>query len=155
MTESQSTEVAVSENSLRADIAALSEGKVNVWSSQKAETFKEKVALAGALTNATPLQEEIDPKTHFSKVFNVKNVIIQPVDMANEKTRELTPVPRIVLVDADGSSYHAMSGPLFKSLENIFAICGLPHTWNEPLPVVVRAVPAKSGGVFFTASIAE
>jgi hypothetical protein len=152
MSESVSNEVVLAADSLRQDINALSKGQVNVFTTLEGNDFQSKVAVLDALTNAEPLQDNI------GTVINLKHVVIQAVDMPVTDTKgnptgEIQAAPRIILIDADGKSYHAMSTGLFKSLENIFGIVGMPTTWPEPLPIVVDKVKGKVGS-FFTARVA-
>jgi hypothetical protein len=152
MTETANTELVLSGDSLRQDITALSKGQVNVFTTLEGTDFGSKVAVLDALTNAEPLADNI------GTVINLKHIVIQAVDMPvtdgkGNETGEIQASPRIILIDADGKSYHAMSTGLFKSLENIFGILGMPATWPEPLPIVVDKVKGKVGS-FFTARVA-
>jgi hypothetical protein len=134
-------------NSLRNDIAALNSGNAVFHTFQGAD-FDTKVAVLDAMTNSEALADNI------GTVIQLKNVIVQPVDMTNERTGRTESQPRIILVDAEGKAYHAISGGLFRSLQNIFGILGKPDTWNGPLPITIERLKGKQGN-FFTARIAK
>lgn len=143
----ESTDLAVASNGIRQDIANLASGKSTVFSTVTGDDFNTKVSVINAMTNSLPVQDNI------GKTIQLVNVIVQAVDMADEKSREISAQPRIILLDADGTAYHAISSGLFKSLENIFGILGHPATWPAPLPIVIDRVKGKVGH-FFTARIA-
>jgi hypothetical protein len=134
-------------NSLRNDIAALNNGNAVFHTFQGAD-FDTKVAVLDAMTNSEAIADNI------GTVIQLANVIVQPVDMANERTGKTESQPRIILVDAEGKAYHAISGGLFRSLQNIFGILGKPESWNGPLPITIERLKGKQGN-FFTARIAK
>lgn len=145
MTEQNEVEV-YSPNTLRADIAALNTGG-GVFHTFQGADFATKVKVLDAMTNSTPVADNI------GTIINLANVVVQPVDMENERTKAIEAQPRIILIDADGKAYHAISGGLFRSLQNIFGVLGKPDTWNAPLPIVIDKVKGGKGN-FFTARIA-
>ena len=110
MTENTENVVEVySPSSLRADIEALNHGG-NVFHTFAGADFETKVKVLDAMTNSAPLSENI------GTVINLANVVVQPVEMENEATKRMEAQPRIILIDADGKAYHAISGGLFRSL---------------------------------------
>lgn len=147
MSESASNEVAVSSPGVREDIAMLSSGKSTVFSTFEGADHATKVATLNAMTNSEPISE------HIGETIQLAHVIVQAVDMADDKTGEISAQPRIILIDASGKAYHAISTGLFKSLENIFGVLGKPGEWPEPLPLVIDRIKGKQGH-FFTARIA-
>lgn len=134
---------------LSAEIANMSSGNLNVFSTITGTDFKSRVAVVNALTNAVQAADNLD------KTIQLKDVVVQSVILPNQQTGELEEVPRITLIDADGSAYATTSGPVFKDLKNIFAILGMPSNWPAPLPVKVSKEKAKGAGHYFTLSIAE
>lgn len=137
----------VNASALSNELATMNSGKLSVFSTVQGTDFKSRVTVLDAMTNATPIADEI------GKPFNLKDVIIQSVEMANERTGELQAVPRITFITDDGRAFHAISGVLYNDLKNIFAILGMPSSWPAALPLVVERIKGKQGH-FFTARVA-
>lgn len=129
------------------ELANLNSGRVAVFSTVKGADHASRLTTLAALSNAVPVADNL------GKTINLANVVIQQISLVNERTGELQEVPRITLLDADGTSYHAISDVVYKDLKNVFAILGMPHTWPAPLPIKVTKEKAKTGS-FFTLSIA-
>lgn len=129
----ESTELAtVSPNTLGSEIANMSKGNLGIFTTLTGDSFETKATLMDALSNSLPVSENLN------KVINLANVVVESVDMANEQTGEIAAQPRIVLIDADGTAYHAISGPAFRDVKRLLGIMGHPSTWSAPLPVHVR-----------------
>lgn len=129
---SESSELAViSGNSVRTEIANLTNGQTSVFSTISGEGFGPKAALLNALSNSVPVSENIN------KHVELVNIVVESIDLANESTGEIETQPRVILIDADGTAYHAISGPIFKDVQRLLTIMGHPSTWNIPLPVKV------------------
>ena len=79
---------------------------------------------------------------HINQVLLIKDVYMEKVDMVNEETGEISECPRIVLVDADGVSYQAVSFGVFNALKRIFQVFGKP-TWEEPIKMKVIQINRK------------
>lgn len=124
---------------LNAELSNLNNGQVAVFSTVKGTDHKSKVGILNALTNSEPLADNLN------KPFKLANVVIQSVDMPDERTGEINAVPRITLIDEAGKSLHVMSSVVYKDLKNIFGILGMPHKWPEPLPVIAEKAKAKTG----------
>ena len=135
-----------SDTSLALSIANLGTGKASFYSSLQGEDFATKVATVEAMTNSIPIKENLNT------TINVKNIIVQKVPMVNERTGAFEDQPRIVLLDADGTAYHAISGGLYRSIDNIINIVGEPHVWPAPLPIHIVSVKGRQGD-FYTAKI--
>ena len=69
--------------------------------------------------------------------INVKHVFCEVVTCVNRETDETNMCPRIVLIDADGVGYQAVSLGVFSALKKIFAIKGNPTTWKKPVKLQV------------------
>ena len=130
------------------ELANLGAGRLSVYSSITGTDFKSRVAVIKALTNATPIADNI------GKTFLLQNVVIQNITMTNERTGELQEVPRITFIDSDGSAFHAISDVLYKDLKNVFAILGQPSQWPAPLLVKVEKIQGKAGK-FFTLTVED
>ena len=133
---------------LGAEIANLATGRAAFYSSLKGDDFATKVATVEAMTNSVPIKENLN------RTVKVKNVIVQSVPMADRATGEVRDQPRIILLDEDGTAYHAISGGLWRSVQNIINIVGEPSTWPAPLPIHIVSVKGGQGD-FYTAKIGE
>lgn len=147
MSETVSTELATIENAapvagLGAELANLSHGRINGYSSIVATDFGSRLTAITAMQAAVPVADNL------GKTINLKDVIIQEVHLVSEQTGELNAVPRITFIDADGSAYSATSDVLYKDLKNFFAILGTPNHWPAPVPVQVVKEKAKVGQYF-------
>lgn len=132
----------------------LNDGTVSVYSSLKGDDFETKKAVLTATTNALKVDDNL------GKVINLKDVVVQAIDIANtdDVTGEVSSVEaaRIILLDADGTSYAAVSTGLFRALTNLFGILGQPHTWPSPVPIiVVKERATRNAGHYFTIKLAE
>ena len=119
-------------------VQALSAGRSNVFSTIKGDDFESKAALYNATTDSKPLAENLN------KPITIANIVVQVIDIADENTGEVSTVPRTILVDADGTAYHAISSGIFKSVENLLGIFGAdPTKWGGK--VTVKAIREGSG----------
>ena len=148
----ETTELAVIDNNvapvagLAGELANLTRGTVSGYSSIQGNTFEDRVTLINAISAATPAADEI------GKPFLLKDVVIESVTLANERTGELQEVPRITFIDANGRALAATSDVLFKDVKRTFAILGTPNNWPAPVPVVINKEKAKVGS-FFTLQV--
>ena len=143
---SEATEIATIESApvagLATEIPNLNSGQVAVFSTVKGADHKSRLVTLKALGNAVPVADNI------GKTINLANVVVQQISMVNERTGELQDVPRVTLLDADGTAYHCISDVVYKDLKNTFAILGMPSTWPAPLPVKVEKTKGKTGSFF-------
>lgn len=122
-------EIIESGSVVRDAIASLSAGRSNVFSSITGTDFASKLANLSATTNSVALVDNLN------KTINVKDIVIQIVQMLNEDTNRREDAPRVILIDSEGTAYHAISKGLFSSVENMIGILGQPGTWPFPIPV--------------------
>lgn len=146
MSEIAIIEESVSSASLANEIANLSKGQLSVFSTIVGDDFDSKLAVIDALDNAVPLADNL------GKVINLKDAVVQHIEMADERTGELKPQPRVTLIDADGSAYYVISAVVFKDLKTYFGVLGLPHTWKGPLPIAAEKGKARIGS-FITVKV--
>lgn len=151
MTETTSTAVDVLDtisegSSVSREIQNLAAGQAAFLSTIKGDDFATKVATIEAMTNSVPVKENLN------KTINVVNFIVQSVPMADRQTGELTDQPRIILLDADGTAYHAISGGLWRSVQNILGVLPHPSEWPAPLPLHIVSVKGGKGD-FYTAKM--
>lgn len=129
-------------DSLARDVEAMKAGNVNIFSSLPTKSFDEKLATLDFLTNSTPLEDVL------GKPLALQHYIIQPIEMPDQETGELRSVPRVILIDADGKAYHAISQGVFSSLKNISALAGMPSTWESAITVTPTKEKVAKGHVF-------
>jgi hypothetical protein len=106
-----------------------------------------KAQVYNALTNPTGALSDMIGKT-----VNMVDVVGQYVEMVDDQTSELTMQPRIVLIDADGKSYGAVSKGVLNALKQIFVVIGQPH-YDIPLPLDVLQKKGRHGYNFLTLEI--
>lgn len=151
MTEATAVEVLDSNyegSSVSQEIQNLASGKVALYSTLTGNDHKTKVATVEAMTNSVPVKENLN------KTIQLVNVIVQAIPMADQTTGEIRDQARIILLSADGTAYHAISGGLWKSVQNILGVIGHPSEWPEPLPIHIASVKGRQGD-FYTAKIGE
>lgn len=131
-------------------VQALSAGRSNVFSTIKGDDFDSKAALYAATTDSLAIAENLN------KPITIANLVVQVIDLVkkdqagnpvvNPATGEVVTVevPRTILVDVDGTAYHAVSNGIFKSVENLLGIFGSDvASWGGR--VTVKAVREGSG----------
>jgi hypothetical protein len=81
---------------------------------------------------------------YINKTIEVKEILIENVELVNEKTGQLEIVPRTVLIDPKGKSYVAVSFGIFNSIKRVVQMFGEPNTWGGT-PVKVEVKQIKKG----------
>lgn len=114
----------------------------SIYSSFVAESNDDKAKLYNAL-NAP----EVKIADHIGKEINVKDVIIEPVEIVDEKTGEVCTAPRVTLIDVAGHTYAATSNGIYNALKRIFALYGSP-TWEDGIPVRIRQITNGQNRIF-------
>lgn len=105
-----------------------------------------KLTTLAAMTDSVPLVD------HKNVTIWVEDVLIHSIEMENSDTKRMELVPRIILIDREGAAFHAISGGLMKSLENIFMIMGSKDQWGGAIPIKMEAL--KGGkGTYYTAKV--
>lgn len=134
-----------------AQVEAMKAGGVGIFSSLPSDSFEAKLATANALANALPMDE------HLGEVIELANFVVQAVEVTNTDAAtgfsRKVPATRIVLVAADGSAYSGVSEGVFKSLQNLTTIFGMPADWEQPIPVSVVRVKGRNGFFYNTLKI--
>lgn len=148
MADNQTTDIVRANTGKATDqIDSLRNGS-GVFSTIVGTDFAAKVSTLNAMTNAVPLAD------HLGETINLTNVVVQATTIIDDVTHEENEALRIVLIDKDGNSFAAISNGIFKSLQNIFGILGMPDQWTEPLPIVVTEMKGRRGFRFMTVRIA-
>lgn len=83
---------------------------------------------------------------YINKVINVKDVLIELIELPNDVTGEMEQAPRVVLIDEKGEAYQAVSQGMFNAVKNAIQIFGAP-TWDDPLPMLIKQVTVKNGSM--------
>jgi len=147
-TMTESTDIVVSGTVLGNEIANLSKGQLGLFSTITGDSFEAKASLLNALSNSEPVSENL------KSTIRLANVVIESVDMLDESSGEIKAQPRIVLIDADGKAFHAISGPAYRDVKRILAVMGHPNTWPEPLPIFITQ-EGTGTRKFFTVKLGE
>lgn len=131
----------MAENAL-ATVAATSEnvGKM-VCSIKPTGNRKEDAKIFGALNNP-----EFRIANFINKKIAVENILVEIREIMNEDTGEIETAPRVVLIDADGKAYQAVSKGIFSAVKNAFEVFG-SAPWDPPLEIEVKQVPAGKGSM--------
>ncbi len=122
------------------ELDAMRSGVVaGMYSSIVGDDTAARLANFNAVTNSEPVSEYLDQQ------IDLRHIIIQAADVTDEETGEVSQVPRIILVDAAGRAYHAMSQGLFTSVKNLIAFVGEPTEWTESIPVKITEKRTRKG----------
>lgn len=127
-------------------IAGLNNPDSSFYSSIKGGDFAARKKVAAALTSSSPIDE------HLGETLDVVNVIVMPVELANAQG-EVNTAPRVILIDANGTAYHATSVGLLSAVRNLFATLGEPAEWPEAVQVKVVQQKGRNGFKFFTINL--
>lgn len=128
---SENNEIVLAGSVLSNEIANMSKGQLGLFSTITGDSFEAKSALLNALSNSEPISENL------KSTIELANVVVESVDMADETSGEIKAQPRIVLIDAKGNAFHAISTPAYRDVKRLLAIMGHPNTWPAPIPVHV------------------
>lgn len=99
--------------------------------SMKAETQEEKTKLYNAMNNPDKRLGDC-----INKTINAKDLYVEIVSCTNEETGEVTPCPRIVIIDDKGVSYQCVSIGIYSAIKKIIQVFGAP-TWTTPIKLEV------------------
>lgn len=153
--EAVSSEVAVvdevaasSAMDVRGIVAGMAKGDLQMYSTVRGEDKASKLRVLAAITDSEALSD------HLREKIELKDFIIQVIQMPDEKTGEVNDVPRVVLLAADGKAYHAISSGILQSLRNYVGVLGDPNTWDEPVAVTCDEVKGRNGYRFMTLKLA-
>lgn len=83
---------------------------------------------------------------YINKSIEVSNVLLEVAEIVNEDTGEVTRAPRVVLIDAQGNSYQAVSIGMFNAVKNAFRCFG-PAPWEPALVFDIKQKPVKNGSM--------
>jgi hypothetical protein len=114
--------------------------KYEAFSSVKAETKKEKIALLNLLEGSDENTNGL--KEHVGKQIEVQNVIFRPYDKVNEDTGAMEYGVLTYLLTPDGVPYVTSSKSAYFTMKRIFEVFGSPdqEDWEN---IVVKIVKKK------------
>ena len=118
----------------------LSENSTSVYCSVQGGSREQKALIYNAATN--PQHKVAD---FINKTILVKDVLIEIINIENEDGT-VSEAPRVVLIDAEGEAYQAVSAGMLNAIKRAIQIFGAP-TWDEPLPMLIRQVSVKNGSM--------
>lgn len=105
------------------------------------------VADKKAFYNATQNPDE-QLKDHINETIDLVNIYVAPVELdSQEEPGAKVIAPRIVLFDADGTSYTCCSTGIYNSVRNIVQTFGEPKEWDEPITVQVKQISRGTNNV--------
>jgi hypothetical protein len=141
-----SNELMTSNNQGNYEIIQNEEGKFSrkakyeAYSSVKAETKKEKIALLNLLEGSDENTNGL--KDHVGKQIEVANVIFRPYDKINEDTGVLEYGVLTYLLTPDGIPYVTSSKSVYFTLKRIFEVFSAPdqEDWEN---IIVKIVKKK------------
>lgn len=102
--------------------------------SMKATTDEEKAQLYNAMNNPDKRLADC-----INMGINAKDLYIEVVQCTNEETGEVTPCPRIVIIDDKNVSYQCVSIGIYSALKKVIQVYGAP-TWKKPVKLEVKQI---------------
>lgn len=129
-------------------VADLVNNRPTLYTSIKGEDFETRKRVLAALGASAKVDDNL------GKAFMLKDVIVQSIEMPDERTGELVNVPRVILIDDKGGAMVAVSSGLLRSIQNFIGTLGEPQTWPGAVKVKVVEAKARSGYKFFTLELA-
>ena len=126
------------------EISTVSESRaaVDMYSSIQGADLETRKTIFNAVNSAEPIAD------HLGTVLNVRDIIIQNVELENEQTGKIENAPRVILIDDSGAAYAGTSQGMLSAITTLFLIIGEPHNWGETIPMAVVEKKAKRGKMF-------
>lgn len=110
------------------DIQSIADGS-DIVSSFTGEDFATKIKIGAAVSGAKSLRDEM-----LNKKFNLKNFVIQRVQLASEETGVIEDVARVILIDDKDNAYASVSTGVLSALKTIIGVAGMPEQWDSAIP---------------------
>lgn len=137
------------QSSALALIESMNKPGTGIYTSIVGDNFEDKLRVVQALTTSEP----IDP-AHIGEVINLKDFVAQAIQIKDNSDGpnrgQLIDAARVILIDEDGTAYHAISVGLASALRTLVQVLGEPATWPAPIPVTVAVEKTRSGYRVFT-----
>lgn len=116
-------------------IAQLKSNQAPFYTSLKTNSPEEKAKFYNLMNNPEKRVRDM-----IGKIIMVKDVFVEPVEMTNHETGEVTQAPRIVLIDDKGVGYQAVSVGVFSAIKKLFGVFGTPEAWAKPISLEVQQI---------------
>lgn len=104
----------------------------------------------GRLDTIAALQDTVSLSDHLGEVIRLANFITQVVEINDTETKRKIEAIRTVLIDEDGTAYHAISDGVLNALQTIVGGLGHPSGWPHPIEVTAIEAKGRSGYRFMT-----
>ena len=111
-------------------------------------TRKSKIDIYNAISNA-----EYKLDDFINKELKIRDVVVHPVEIVDEKTGEVSNMLRTILIDTQGKGYAAVSYGVLSSLQRMFYIVGKPSWKDEPLTILVKKETTRNGNKVTTLTL--
>lgn len=119
----------------------LSENATSIYCSVNGGDRKSKALVYNAANNP-----EHKVGDYINKTINVKDVLVEEIELVNEESGNMERAPRVVLIDDKGEAYQAVSMGMFNAVKTAIQVFGAP-TWDEPLPMLIKQITVKNGSM--------
>lgn len=103
-----------------------------------------KAELYNAMNNA-----DVQIGDHIGQIINMRDIIVEPVEIVNDETGEMEKAPRCIIIDTEGHSYTSTSTGIYNALRRLCNVFGSP-SWPNGLPVKVRQINTRGGRRVYT-----
>lgn len=113
-----------------------------LYCSFKPETDADRAILFNAM-NAP----DVKISDHIGQEITIRDIIVEPVEIVDDKTGEIRTSPRTILIDSDGHTYSATSYGIYNALRRLVAIFGAP-TWENGVTVRVKQISRGANRIF-------
>ena len=104
------------------------------YCTMKAETPEAKAKLYNIMNNPDKRLGDC-----INMTINAQDLYVEIVDCRNEETGEVSPAPRIVIIDDKGVGYQCVSVGIYSALKKVIQIFGAP-TWKTPVKLEVKQI---------------
>lgn len=131
--------IPTTDNAIISDFTNASSG---MYCSFVPQTADEKALLYNAM-NAP----DVKIADHIGQEIVVTDVIIEPVQIVDDKTGEVRTSPRVILIDEEGHTYSAVSYGLYNAVKRMVQIFDYP-SWKPGIPVRVKQLTRGSYRIF-------
>ena len=86
---------------------------------------------------------------HIGQEINIRDIIVEPVEIVDDKTGEVRTSPRVILIDTEGHTYSSTSYGIYNALRRLCdkKLFGLP-TWPNGVRVRVRQLSRGANRIF-------
>lgn len=113
-----------------------------IYSSIKGDDFATRLEILKAVNDAEPISQ------HLGEVFELRHMVVQPVDSVDDQTGEASSYERVILIGDDGRAFVGASTGLMNSVRTFVGVMGEPDTWGQAIPVTVTEEGKKPRSYF-------